>query len=519
MSKSAVSISFFVLLFCLEWSSSQSDCPYRCQCFRSDQVLCADERMSSLPRNMSRQVRDFILMTSSVSYLFTNTLEDSPQLCKLIFLNNAIRSVHSQAFEDLVQLQDLEISGNPWLEHLYLGTFSKQHNLTNLMLNYNRLKTVLPGMFASLRQLETLQMKGNIISHLPPLLFSNLSRLTVLDLSINKLEVVSRETFWGLGKLEILKLSQNLLRNLSSGSLSDVGTLKELYLEGNKISELSKDTFSELSSLEVLNLRGNVLKTFTGEIFGISKVVLRELNLKGNQLYEFSPTGNLSSLTSLDLSSNQLYALCKEVFQNMTNLENLEVSENQISSLPETIFNELFNLKVVNFQANNLSSIQPKLFEDQALIEQLNLSDNRLQTLPEGLMDTFSVQHMLRLHGNPWKCDCGLWYLHDWVLRNGQNVEMLDRTLCESPAFLNRRSMDSVEREQLVCHMGKDHSVDVRNCLMQVSGDAVIIKCKVETCLPLAVKVQLQDELGNVKEHVVRNEWTDSAQCSNMTLE
>uniref|UniRef100_A0AAV2JVP8 LRRCT domain-containing protein n=1 Tax=Knipowitschia caucasica TaxID=637954 RepID=A0AAV2JVP8_KNICA len=269
-------------------------------------LLCA----VVLPGVEQFPVRDFILMTSSVSYLFTNTLEDSPQLCKLIFLNNAIRSVHSQAFEDLVQLQDLEISGNPWLEHLYLGTFSKQHNLTNLMLNYNRLKT-----------------------------------------------------------------------------------------------------------------------------------------------------------------------------------------------------------------ANNLSSIQPKLFEDQALIEQLNLSDNRLQTLPEGLMDTFSVQHMLRLHGNPWKCDCGLWYLHDWVLRNGQNVEMLDRTLCESPAFLNRRSMDSVEREQLVCHMGKDHSVDVRNCLMQVSGDAVIIKCKVETCLPLAVKVQLQDELGNVKEHVVRNEWTDSAQCSNMTLE
>uniref|UniRef100_A0A3B4AJ55 LRRCT domain-containing protein n=1 Tax=Periophthalmus magnuspinnatus TaxID=409849 RepID=A0A3B4AJ55_9GOBI len=264
-------ISTLLLFLALEWSSSQSDCPYRCQCFSPVQVLCADERMSSLPRNMSHQVREFILMTSSVSYLFSNTLEDSPQLSKLIFLNNAIRSIHAHSFNHLTHLEVLEISGNPWLENLYLGTFSKQHNLTKLMLNYNRFKTVLSGMFGSLRKLDTLQMK-------------------------------------------------------------------------------------------------------------------------------------------------------------------------------------------------------------------------------EGLMDTFSMNYMLRLHGNPWKCDCGLWYLHDWILRNEQSVDMLDRTLCEK------------------------NSVDVRNCLLQVSGDAVIIKCKVETCLPLTVKVQLQDEQGNVKEHVVRNEWAQSDHKQLFTL-
>ncbi|KAI9999544.1 hypothetical protein NQD34_018429 [Periophthalmus magnuspinnatus] len=473
--------------------------------------------MSSLPRNMSHQVREFILMTSSVSYLFSNTLEDSPQLSKLIFLNNAIRSIHAHSFNHLTHLEVLEISWNPWLENLYLGTFSKQHNLTKLMLNYNRFKTVLSGMFGSLRKLDTLQMKGNIILHLPPLLFSNLSHLKVLDLSLNKIEVVTQETFFGLGQLEVLKLNNNLLRNLSSNVLSDVPALKELHLEGNNITELSENIFTNLTELEVLNLRGNFLKTFTGHIFGTLN--LRELNIKGNHLGDFFPLGNFTSLTNLDLSSNQLSTLHKEVFQNMTNLDILDLSDNHISSLSETIFNELFALRVLNLQANNLSVIEPKLFGDQALIEQLNLSHNRLQTLPEGLMDTFSMNYMLRLHGNPWKCDCGLWYLHDWILRNEQSVDMLDRTLCESPAFLNRRTLDSVEKERLVCHMDKENTVDVRNCLLQVSGDAVIIKCKVETCLPLTVKVQLQDEQGNVKEHVVRNEWTQSDQCSNMTIE
>ncbi|KAK7945357.1 hypothetical protein WMY93_001085 [Mugilogobius chulae] len=227
----------------LDWSSSQSDCPYRCQCFSPVQVLCADERMSNLPLNMSQHVREFILMTSSVSYLFTHTLKASPQLTKLIFLNNAIRSIHAHAFEHLLQLQELEISGNPWLESLYMGTFSKQHNLTKLMLNYNRLKTVQLGMFASLRQVETLQMKSNIISYLPPLLFANMTRLRVLDLSLNKLEEVTRETFSGLGQLEVLKLNNNLLQNLSSDVLSDVAELRELHLEGNKISQLSEAIF------------------------------------------------------------------------------------------------------------------------------------------------------------------------------------------------------------------------------------------------------------------------------------
>uniref|UniRef100_A0A8C6UUU3 LRRCT domain-containing protein n=1 Tax=Neogobius melanostomus TaxID=47308 RepID=A0A8C6UUU3_9GOBI len=317
------------------------------------------------------------------------------------------------------------------------GTFSMQRNLTKLMLNYNRLKTVLPGMFASLKQLDTLQMKGNIISHLPPLVFGNMSNLRVLDLSLNKLEVVTGQTFSGLDRLEILKLNHNLMRNLSLDLFSDMATLKELHLEGNKISQLSENCFMNLTNLEVLNLRGNLLKMFSGHVFGSSSK-LRELNLKGNHLSEIGHLGNLSSLTKLYLSYN------------------------------------------------------------------------RLQTLPEGLMDTFSNDHVLQLHSNPWKCDCGLWYLHDWVLRNGQNVEMLERTLCESPGFLNRRTLDSVDKEQLVCRVAKEHSVDVRNCLLQVIGDAVMIKCKVETCLPLTVKVQLQDESGNVKEHVVRNEGTNS---------
>lgn len=506
------------LLLCHKGSTDlQTSCPYKCQCFTPAQVLCADERMTALPSNMSRQVKELIIMTSAVAYLFPHTLEESPQLTKLIFLNNALRSIHSQAFENLTELQELDISGNPWLEHLFLGTFAKQGNLTKLQLNFNRFKTVLPGMFDSLKQLETLQMKSNIISDLPQFLFLNLHKLRTLDLSQNKLTEVNRETFSGLGKLEILKLNHNLISNLTSDTFHNVPELTELHLEWNKISHLRDGVFSALTELKVLNLRGNLLTTFSDQVFGFSNLTLLMLNLKDNRLTELSSLSRLTSLTDLILSSNRLSNLPEDIFRNVTVLENLDLSENQLTVLPETIFNDLFSIKTIHLHNNNLSKVDAKLFEDQVLIQQLYLSNNRLETLPLGLLDPFVIQHTVRLHGNPWKCDCHMWYLHDWVLRNSQEVEMLDRILCESPSFLKKQTVVSIDRDQLVCQASKDKALDLSDCSLQASNGIMIIKCKVNKCSPLTVKVQFQEDDGSIKEHIFTKE-PELSQCSNETV-
>ncbi|XP_038574325.1 carboxypeptidase N subunit 2 isoform X1 [Micropterus salmoides] len=515
MEKELGLILFLVLLLCHKGNTeSQTSCPYKCHCFTPVQVLCADERMASLPRNMSSQVKDFIIMTSSLMYLFPHTLKESPQLTKLIFLNNALQSINSQAFEHLAELQELEISGNPWLEHLFLGTFSKQGNLTKLLLNFNRLKTVLPGMFDSLKQLETLQMKGNIISDLPTFLFLNLHSLRVLDLSQNKLEGVKKEMFSGLARLEVLKMNYNLISNLASDTFHNISQLTELHLEGNKISELADNIFFVLTKLKVLNLRGNLLRTFSNKVFGFKATNLKELNLKGNRLTELTSLSSFTSLTDLILSSNQLSTLPEDIFRNVTALENLDLSENQLTLLPERIFNDLFIIKAIHLQKNNLSMVDAKLFEDQDFIQQLYLSDNQLETLPPGLLDSFVIQHTVRLHGNPWKCDCHMWYLHDWVLRNSQDIEMLDRMLCKSPGFLRGRPVISVDRDQLVCRLSKDKMHDLSSCSLQASRDTVTINCNVDQCSPLTVKVQFQGDDGSIKEHILKNEL-EHFQCSN----
>ncbi|XP_071764137.1 uncharacterized protein LOC139918611 [Centroberyx gerrardi] len=509
-----------MLLLCYNGNTvSQTPCPARCQCFTPTQVLCSDERMTSLPLNISRQVKGFIVMTTSLSYLFTNTLRESPQLTKLVFFNNVLRDIHAQAFEDLTELQELEISGNPWLEKLFLGTFSKQGNLTKLLLNFNRFKTVLLGMFDSLKELETLQMRGNIISHLPTLLFLNLHSLRVLDLSQNMLAEVERESFSGLAKLEILKMNYNFISSLSSDTFHNVSQLKELSLEGNKISKLPHGIFSALTKLEVLNLRGNLLSSFSAEVFGLVPSGLKELVLKGNQLTALSSRalGSLKSLTHLSLSSNWLSKLPVDIFKNLTALESLDLSDNQLTLLPDKIFYDLGNVKVVHLHRNNLSEVDALLFEDQRFLQQLYLSDNQLQTLPPGFFDPFLFQHIVRLHGNPWKCDCQMWYLHDWVMKNSADIEELDKVFCKGPGFLRGQTVASIDKDQLVCHISKDGMPDLSSCTTETINNTMIIKCKVNKCSPLTVKLQFQEEDGSIYEHTVKKEWAEHLQCSNGT--
>uniref|UniRef100_A0A4W6FKP5 LRRCT domain-containing protein n=1 Tax=Lates calcarifer TaxID=8187 RepID=A0A4W6FKP5_LATCA len=186
-------------------------------------------------------------------------------------------------------------------------------------------------------------------------------------------------------------------------------------------------------------------------------------------------------------------------------------AEEWMTSLPRNMS------KQVKDFINSLRKVGPKLFENQLFMQQLYLSDNQLETLPLGLLDPFVIQHTVRLHGNPWKCDCHMWYLHDWVLRNSQDIEMLDRMLCESPGFLRKRTVVSIDKDQLVCQVSKGEMPDLSNCSLQASGDTLVVKCKVDKCSPLTVKVLFQDNDGNIEEHLLKNE-PEHSQCSNDTM-
>ncbi|XP_043085667.1 carboxypeptidase N subunit 2 [Puntigrus tetrazona] len=401
-------------------------CPDLCQCFSAEKVVCSDESLKALPFNISSQVRELIVVTSGISFLSGSSFRENLNLTKLVVLNSLVKTISHDAFERLQELEELEISGTYYWLSFDVQTFSSLAKLTRLLLNNNKISALEAGVFHSLHELEMLQLRGNMLSYLPRHLFHRLHNLQELDLSFNHISSISVDVFQ----------NNSLLRSLS--------------LQANSISQLPAGIFSHLDHLEELNLRSNCLSNLSAETFpsGVRKLILKKnalAQLPSNVFHK------LHHLTYLDLSQNQLSEVPSDLFQNLISLKKIDLSENRITALPGSVFNGLFSLKAIHLQKNKLSSLEANLLKDQHDLEQLYLSTNSLQSVPQDFFNDLDFQSVVQLHGNPWRCDCGLQYLSEWLKYNGRNVEDLTRVYCDAPEVIRGEHLVTVDKEQLVC--------------------------------------------------------------------
>ncbi|KAG1935606.1 carboxypeptidase N subunit [Pimephales promelas] len=455
-------------------------CPGPCQCFSPAKVVCADEAMTALPLNISAQARELIVVASGVTHLDGRSFREDLRLSKLVLLNGQLRSVSGDAFERLRELRELEISGNPLLA-LREPAFASLANLTTLMLNHNNIGALAARIFEALQKLERLQLKGNGLLSLPGRPFHRLPNLQELDLSFNQIDSLPADVFQ----------NNSLLRALS--------------LQANMIPQLPEGIFSHLDLLEELNLRGNRIRELSADVFPHS---LRKLILKSNHLAQLHPSlfHKLLLVTHLDLSQNQLSGVPANLFQNLISLKKLDLSENRITTLPGTVFKGLFGVKAIHLQKNNLSSLEEDLLKDQHGLEQLYLSMNRLRRVPHGFFDDLDYRCLVQLHGNPWRCDCGIQYLSEWIRDNLRNVEDVTQVYCHAPEFIRGHSLVSVDEERLVCGKNSSSS-DTNSTGIAVDGDGGVhcsirdfkgqttIQCKLTKCT--SVKFQALFEFGD----------------------
>jgi len=127
-----------------------------------------------------------------------------------------------------------------------------------------------------------------------------------------------------------------------------------------------------LTSLTQLDLSYNQLTDIPSEIENLTN--LTGLYLYGNQLTDIpSEIGNLTSLTQLDLSYNQLTDIPSEI-GNLTSLTQLDLSYNQLTDIPSEIGN-LTNLNYLYLSSNQLTGEIPSWIGN---ITNINLSSNQL---------------------------------------------------------------------------------------------------------------------------------------------
>ena len=109
----------------------------------------------------------------------------------------------------------------------------------------------------------------------------------------------------------------------------------------------------------------------------------RQLSLAGMQLAAVPEwLGNLTALTTLDLSRNRLAAV-PEWLGNLTALTTLNLQDNQLAAVPESLGN-LTALTTLNLSTNWLAAV-PEWLGNLTTLTTLNLSGNRLAAVPESL--------------------------------------------------------------------------------------------------------------------------------------
>ncbi|MGB1251762.1 MAG: leucine-rich repeat domain-containing protein, partial [Candidatus Promineifilaceae bacterium] len=396
--------------------------------------------------------------TNSTDWLQTNTpcswygiTCTNNRIYEITLASNNLQGGVSSGFANLSSLQILNLGSN---QLTTVPDFSGFSSLKNLRLSENKLTTV-PN-FSSPSSLQVIHLYDNQLTTVPD--FSGLSSLTSLSLSHNQLTTVPDLS--GLSSLQVLNLRNNPQLAGAIPSAYTVFDLNLFYFDDTQLCEPQDVAFQTwLAGINSVNSTGvpctqpsfdcttvseipetecdalvalyndtdganwigntNWLQTNTPcSWYGITctnnqiqRIRLRANNLQGAISSDFT---NLSSLTALDLSKNQLttvpdfsgFSSLTELFlytnqlttvpdfSNLPSLTLLHLFDNQLTLVPD--FSDLPSLTLLNLGTNQLTTVLD--FSNFPSLTELNLSENQLTTVPN--FSGLSSLTILYLHRN-----------------------------------------------------------------------------------------------------------------------
>ncbi|XP_034947912.1 insulin-like growth factor-binding protein complex acid labile subunit isoform X2 [Chelonus insularis] len=322
------------------------------------------------------------------------------------------------------QLISLNLHGNPLksIDHI------RSERLKWLDLSYCMLNYLYPDTFQGVPELEQLRLSNN-----PVLVYSS-RKETLRHDKLKKLDVsncnLDRPGTHGLPALTHVILSHNRIRFLPNRIFSRNKMLIHLNLNDNGLSLVNQSSFIGMPKLEVLDLSHNTLEILPALMLQ-DNINLHLLNLSFNDIREF-PTNFTTTAVTIDLSYNLIEYLPKESLMYMPRIKSLDLSKNQLETFASGVKSQ--TLKTLILEGNRLVRLSNQSFTYLPSLTWLDLSGNRLT---EGIdLETFAYNpnlHTVRLHDNPWRCDCQQLYpIYYYLTRSSKtNPSSL---ICESPS-------------------------------------------------------------------------------------
>ncbi|XP_067896567.1 toll-like receptor 8 [Heterodontus francisci] len=338
-----------------------------------------------------------------------------------------------------------------------------------LDLSLNNIFFITPKQFKGFEEIKCLNLSANAIGQaLNGTEFASLPNLKYLDLSFNRLDPAYDNAFKELWQLEVLDLSYNLHYFIVEGVTHKMGFIENLKY------------------LKVLNLSHNAIFTLTES--GLNSNSLEVLKFQGNRLdilwnkedcRYICLFKNLTNLTYLDLSYNQLQHIPLDVYENLPhnlsylsfsdnslnminwdklqllkNLLTLDLSNNKLTNAPDGLYNSTKSLQKLVLRKNRISQLPVSFLTSANRIKYLDLSYNNIKVLNQTVFSASEqlFLEVLILKGNPFYCTCELAPFIVWINNCDLDIPQLATDVtCESPE--DHRGQSIILLDQHTCTM------------------------------------------------------------------
>lgn len=129
-------------------------------------------------------------------------------------------------------------------------------------------------------------------------------------------------------------------------------------------------------------------------------------------------------------------------------IDHLLLSQNKIKVLQDNTFSHFRNLQSLDLQQNEIHLIEEEAFSGLSKLTVLLLQYNHLQIIREAVLIPMPRLVYLRLHDNPWRCDCELDSLVRFLQLPG-NRNMGNFAKCTKPTELRRQNLKTLDAKLL----------------------------------------------------------------------
>ncbi|XP_046550052.1 toll-like receptor 4 isoform X2 [Haliotis rubra] len=216
----------------------------------------------------------------------------------------------------------------------------------------------------------------------------------------------------------------------------------------------------QTSNLSYLDLSSNLVLFDEGTIRGLDNVTYIDLSNNLARKMSTSLLENCLKLRTLNISFNffgwQIQKDTKgEIFKNLTQLTKLVISNNDMKYMRGEVLRDLHSLKILNVSDNGMYSFKPNI-RNSIHLEVIDCSYNQIKWMPNHIMDDINeikskVPNLtLHLRGNPLSCSCNQLPFLKWLLTSGITPDDMADYYCLMPNTHRRVILNKADFKKLI---------------------------------------------------------------------